>query len=107
MCTSFYPTAGVTILDLRDTIACVLAKKKEFQPESFSKQLTATSNMLTQSMDAVNRSSNWPQAYADTPTIPMFILRATMATVPIMDLQSAAMGSQSSFNTAHLLPHGT
>ena len=29
-----------------------------------------------------------------------------MATVPIMDLQSAAAGAQSSFNTAHLLPHG-
>ena len=39
-------------------------------------------------------------------TIPMFILRATMATIPIMDLQSAAAGAQSAFNTAHLLPHG-
>ena len=67
MCASFCPTAGVTLLDLRDTIAEVLAEKKEFQPESFSNQLTATSNMLSQSMDAVNRSSNWPQAYADTP----------------------------------------
>ena len=35
----------------------------------------------------------------------MFILRATVATVPIMDLQTAAAGAQSSFNTAHLLSH--
>ena len=67
ICASFCPTVGVTLLDLRDTIAGVLAEKKEFQPELFSNQLTATSNMLSQTMDAVNRSSNWPQAYADTP----------------------------------------
>jgi len=67
MCTSFCPTAGVTLLDLRDTITEVLAEKNEFQPESFSNQLTATSNMLSESIDVINRASNWPQAYADTP----------------------------------------
>ena len=36
----------------------------------------------------------------------MFILRSTMSTSPIMDLKSSASGAQSSFNTAHFLPHG-
>ena len=67
MCASFCPTARVTLLDLRDTIAEVLAELKEFQPESFSNQLTVTSNMLSQSMDAINRASNWQQAYVYTP----------------------------------------
>ena len=39
-------------------------------------------------------------------TIPMFILRSTMATSPIMDLKSSANGAQASLNTAHFLPHG-
>jgi len=58
MCASFCPTDGVMLFDLRDTIAKVLEEKKEFQLESFSNQLTATSNLLAQYMDAVNRASN-------------------------------------------------
>ena len=66
-CASYCPTDGVTLFDLRDSITEVLAEKKEYQPESLSNQLTATSNTLSLSMDAVNRAANWPQAYSDTP----------------------------------------
>jgi hypothetical protein len=36
----------------------------------------------------------------------MFILKATMSTVPITNLQASASAAQTSFSTALLLPHG-
>ena len=52
MCASLCPTAGVMLFDLR-----ILQ-----QPTHCDKQ-----SMLSQSMYAIKRASNWPQAYADTP----------------------------------------
>ena len=67
MCAGYCPTKGVALFDLKDSIKEVLSKCKDHQPESLSNQLASTSNLLAQSMDAVNRSANWPTAYADAP----------------------------------------
>jgi hypothetical protein len=67
MCPSYCPTKGVGLFDLKTAIKEVLSERKDHQPESLSNQLASTSNLLAQSMDAVNRSANWPTAYADTP----------------------------------------
>ena len=67
MCSGYCPTKGVILFDLKESIKEVLTERKENQPESLSNQLASTSTLLAQSMDAVNRSANWPIAYADTP----------------------------------------
>jgi len=67
MCAGYCPTKGVALFDLKDSIKEVLSERKDHQPESLSNQLASTSTLLAQSMDAVNRSANWPIAYADTP----------------------------------------
>jgi len=67
MCAGYCPTKGVHLFDLKDSIKEVLSERKDHQPESLSNQLASTSTLLAQSMDAVNRSANWPIAYADTP----------------------------------------
>jgi len=67
MCAGYCPTKGVNLFDLKDSIKEVLSERKDHQPESLSNQLASTSTLLAQSMDAVNRSANWPIAYADTP----------------------------------------
>ena len=67
LCASYCETNGVALFNLRDTITDVLIDKKDNQAESISNQLTATSNALALTMDAINRAANWPQAYSDTP----------------------------------------
>ena len=86
ICASYTPAEGVTLYNLRDSVKEVLAERKEHQAESLSNQLIATSNAMSCSMDAINRSASWPLAYAETPTVTMFILKAAMSTVPITNL---------------------
>ena len=106
ICAGYTPTGGITLYDLRESIKDVLTERKEHQAESLSNQLIATSNSMSLSMDAINRSASWPLAYAETPTVTMFILKAAMATIPITNLQTSASGAQANFSTALLLPHG-
>ena len=67
VCASYSDDHGVILFDLKDEIKEIMALGKASQAEAFCNRLLATSNDLSDTMDAINRSADWPKSYQVTP----------------------------------------
>ena len=67
ICASYSEQHGVTLFDLKDDIKEIMALGKVSQAEAFCNRLSATSNNLADTLDAINRNADWPKAYQVTP----------------------------------------
>ena len=66
ICASFSEADGVSLFDLKDGVKGILALGKTSQAEALSNLLTASSETLADTMDAINRKADWPASYAVT-----------------------------------------
>ena len=62
LCASYSDAHGVMLFDLKDEIKEIMALGKASQAEAFCNCLLATSKNLTDTMDAANRSADWPKS---------------------------------------------
>ena len=67
MCASYFEEDGVGLFDLKDCVKEIMALGKISQPEALCNRLSATSKMLANTMDAINRCADWPSFYIVTP----------------------------------------
>ena len=66
ICASFSEADGVSLFDLKDGVKGILALGKTSQAEALSNLLTASSETIADTMDAINRKADWPASYAVT-----------------------------------------
>ena len=67
MCVPYTGEDGIGLLDLNDSVRKMMALKKVAQAEAFCNLLAATGGELADTMDAINRKTDWPAAYHSTP----------------------------------------
>ena len=59
-------TNTVGVFDIKDTMQGALALSQKQQPAAISNLFEATSNRLSDTLDFVNRSADWPVTYRST-----------------------------------------
>ena len=106
LCATFKEDRTVVLPDLNESIIATIAGPSTAQAESMGNNLRSTGDTLAESMDAVSRATRFPEAHFVTRTILVILLKGMLSTTPITNLEQVASTSSTSFNTAHLIPHG-
>lgn len=106
MCAGYSKGGGVLLFELNDSIRETLALDSKSRAEALGNFLDAESDALADTLDAINRQSDWPESYKAAPAILLMLLKGMMSTKPITDLREAAKSSTTVVHTGYFLPHG-
>jgi hypothetical protein len=97
---------GILLFDLKDSVSSTMRKRKDVRSGAFMNNLGATSDALANSLDAVNRMADFPMTYRSALAVPSLLLNCSLDTDIILDLETFARSRNTSFSTAHFIPHG-
>ena len=97
---------GIRLFDLNEQMTRTMSKQKATRSSAFLNILEASSDKLAGSLDAVNRTADFPMTYRSALAVPSLLLNCCMDDEIISDLEGYARARNTSFSTAHFIPHG-